>query len=138
MKTVLRLLLALVLLAASIAKLLNLPGFALVIRLYRFFPTFMVWPAAVAITATELSLGLWLLSGRKLIRAAQASALLHSIYAVWAAFMLLRGKPIINCGCFGSYLSRPLSWVTVMENLVLLALSLTLFILCRRSDKPSA
>ena len=132
MSIFLRILIAMVLLAASSFKLMDLPGFVLVLRSYRFLPLEILWPAGVAITASELLVGLWLLSGRQLVRASLASASLHSIYAGWAAFMLLRGKPILNCGCFGSYLARPLSWSTVLENLVLMALSLALYASCQR------
>jgi hypothetical protein len=132
MPTFLRILIALVLLAASSFKLMDLPGFVLVLRSYRFLPLELLWPAGIAITASEVVVGLWLLSGRQLLRAALASAGMHSLYAGWAAFMLLRGTPILNCGCFGSYLARPLSWSTVLENLVLVTLSIALYRACRR------
>jgi hypothetical protein len=45
--------------------------------------------------------------------------------------MLLRGKPILNCGCFGSVFARPLSWMTVVEDLVMVSLSVALVNLCR-------
>jgi hypothetical protein len=51
---------------------------------------------------------------------------MHIVYASWASYMLLRSKPILNCGCFGSYLARPLSWWTVGQNLVLMVLSFLL------------
>jgi hypothetical protein len=122
---------AVVLIVAAGAKLTDPGGFVLVLRSYRFFPVDLLWPAALAIMATELLLGLWLLWGRQLFRAAQAAVGLHITYAAWTAFMLLRGKPILNCGCFGSHMARPLSWLTFAENLVLVALSVALLLLSR-------
>ncbi|HEY5973505.1 MAG TPA: MauE/DoxX family redox-associated membrane protein [Geobacteraceae bacterium] len=134
MTTFLRFLIALVLLAASSFKLMDLPGFVLVLRSYRFLPIDLLWPIGIAITASEVVVGLWLLSGRLMTRAALASASLHTLYAGCAGFILVRGTPILNCGCFGSYLARPLSFTTVLENLVLVALSLALFAISRRRN----
>lgn len=131
MTIALRIVIAALLLAAGGGKLADSAGFVLVLRSYRFFPVDLLWPVAIAIMATELLLGLWLLWGRQLFRAAQAAVGLHVIYSAWSAFMLLRGKPILNCGCFGSFLVRPLSWLTLAENLVLVALSVILLFLCR-------
>jgi uncharacterized membrane protein YphA (DoxX/SURF4 family) len=123
---VLRILLGLVLVAASVAKLLNMPGFVSVLHSYGVFPNGTYWPSAIAVTATELLLGFLLLWGRQLKRAAYSSCGLHIIYACFTAFMLLSNKLILNCGCFGSYLVRPLSWATFAQNLVLATLSFLL------------
>lgn len=131
MLTFLRFLIALVLMAAGSGKMFDLPGFVQVLRTYRFFPNDLLWPVASAVAGVELLLALWLISGRFLVRGAQASIALHGIYAAWAVFILLRGKPILNCGCFGSFLARPLSWTTVVEDLVMVALSVALYRLSR-------
>jgi Methylamine utilisation protein MauE len=109
-----------------------------VLRGYRFFPVPLLWPVAVAITSVELLLAGWLLWGRALRQAAQAATALHLFYAAWAVFMLLRDKPILNCGCFGSFIARPLSWTTVAENMVLADLCLALYALCRRDARVMA
>jgi hypothetical protein len=126
MLLVIRGLLGGILVLACIGKLLDLPGFVLVLRSYSIFPRELLWPITIGITASELFVGSWLLWGRQLRQAAYASLALHASYAIWAIFMLLRNKTIINCGCFGSFMARPLSWWTVGQNLVLIALSLIL------------
>ena len=131
MKTAVRILLGLILLAASIAKLSNLPGFVAVLHSYRFLPQGLHWPAAIIIAVSELVIGSWLCWGRHLRQAAWTAAALHCAYAGFATFMLLRRVPILNCGCFGSFLARPLSWMTVGQNLLLVALSLLLVRLAR-------
>jgi uncharacterized membrane protein YphA (DoxX/SURF4 family) len=125
MKLVLRIVLGLVLAAAGIAKLMNLEGFVAVLHSYHIMPRGHV-PAAIAISASELSVGLWLLWGRHLRFAALSSLALHSAYACFTSYILLRGIPIINCGCFGAYFARPLSWMTVAQNLLLAGLSFAL------------
>jgi hypothetical protein len=129
--------LAFVLIAAAGAKLLDLSGFVLVLRAYRIFPLVLLWPAAICVTAAELAVGGWLASGWRLLRGAQAALGLHAAYTGWALFILLRGVPILNCGCFGSSLVRPLSWTTVAENLVLVGLAALLVFLCRRRDRDA-
>ncbi|WP_168205974.1 MauE/DoxX family redox-associated membrane protein [Geobacter sp. FeAm09] len=131
MKTALRILLGLILLTASLAKLSNMSGFVAVLHSYRIFPPGLHWPAAIVVSGSELAVGSWLWWGRRLRQAAWTSSALHGVYACFAAFMLLRNVPILNCGCFGSYLARPLSWMTVGQNLVLVALSLLLVRLAR-------
>ena len=130
MQRFLRYLIALVLLSAGGAKLLDLPGFVAVLQSYRFFPYQLIWPVAVTVVAVELLLALWLIWGRSPLRAAQGSIAMHSVYAGWAIYMLSRGKPVLNCGCFGSLLARPLSWMTVVEDLVMVSLSVALYRLC--------
>jgi hypothetical protein len=136
MKLFLRIILGLVLTAAAIAKLLNMPGFVTVLHSYGIFPAGLHWPAAIAITISELLIGSWLLWGRQLRIAAFSSLALHILYASFTGVMLLRNIPIINCGCFGSYFARPLSWTTVVENLVFAVLSFLLARLARTAVPP--
>lgn len=126
MNLALRIVLGLILAAASISKFMNLEGFEAVLHSYRILPQGAYWPAALAISASELALGLWLLWGRHLRLAAFSSLSLHCTYAILTGYILLRGIPIINCGCFGAYFARPLSWMTAGQNLLLASLSFAL------------
>jgi hypothetical protein len=121
--TVLRILIGLVLAATAVGKLLDVPGFEGVLRTYRAFADGAVPVLAATIPVFELLLALWLFSGRRLAGAAAASIAMHLVYAAWSAASLLRGLELANCGCFGVFLARPLSWVTVLEDLVLAGLS---------------
>jgi uncharacterized membrane protein YphA (DoxX/SURF4 family) len=131
---VLRLLLAGVLLATAVGKVLDVGGFAAVVTTYRVLPEPLLLPAALALTLGELALGFWLLSGLRLAPAALAAALLHAAYLVWSAAALARGLDIPNCGCFGVFWARPLTWVTLVEDGVLLLVSLALYRGARRRE----
>ncbi len=133
MKRYFRFIIALVLLSTGVAKLVDVSGFVAVLHSYRFFPRNVILPVAVTVIASELAIAIWLIWGHYLLRAAQASIALNGSYACWAVYMLLRGKPIFNCGCFGSVLARPLSWMTVVEDLVMVSLSAALYTLCCKS-----
>lgn len=127
----LRAFIALVLLATGVGKGLDLPGFVEVIGTYRLLPELLHWPTALGMTAFELFLGAWLLSGRHTSLAGLTSALLHGAFTLWATIALLRGLDIPNCGCFGVFLARPLTWATPVEDAVMIAASLALFMLNR-------
>jgi hypothetical protein len=129
----LRLFLGLVLLATAAGKLLDVPGFAEVLRTYQAFPDAALRPLALAVPLVELALAVWLFSGRRLAAAAALAAVLHGIYAIWAAATLLRGLRVPNCGCFGVFFARPLGWRTVAEDGVLLGLSVWLLVLARKA-----
>jgi hypothetical protein len=127
----LRVFLGLVLFATAAGKLLDVRGFASVLGSYEAFPDEALLPLAVAVPLVELALALWLFSASRLIAAARAAVALHAVYAVWAAATLTRGLRLPNCGCFGVFLPRPLTWRTVLEDLVMVGLSAWLLVLAR-------
>jgi hypothetical protein len=121
-----------ILLATAVGKLLDIPGFVRILAQYRALPEEALMPLATAVPVAELVLAVWLFSGRRLAAAALASVGLHAAYAVWSAAAVLRGLKLPNCGCFGVFLARRLSWSTVVEDLVLVAASVGLYSLARR------
>jgi hypothetical protein len=131
-KIILRLFIGFVLLATAAGKLLDVRGFAGVLRTYEAFPEDALLPVAIGAPLAELALALWLFSGRRMTGAAAAALGMHLFYAGWAAASVLRGLKLANCGCFGVFLARPLGWNTVLEDLVLTGLSAWLLALARR------
>lgn len=127
---ILRYAIGLVLLAAAAGKLADVRGFAAVLETYRAFPAGALLALALGIPLAELGLAIWLLSGRRLAVAAAGSAGMHAVYAGWSAASIARGVEIPNCGCFGVFLARPLTGMTVVEDIVMTALSVALFGLC--------
>ena len=107
-----------VLVVSAFAKALDLSGFAEVLRTYRAFPDSTLLPLALTITTLELGLGIWIVWGRQLQRSATAAAIMNVGYAGWMVVTLLRGLHLPNCGCFGVFFARPLTWVTPFEDLV--------------------
>jgi uncharacterized membrane protein YphA (DoxX/SURF4 family) len=127
----LRSFIGLVLVATAIGKGLDLRGFTEVIGTYDLLPSLLHWPVAIGMTTTELVLGAVLLSGRRTAQAALVSALLHASFTAWASVALLRGLHLDNCGCFGVFLARPLTWATVVEDSAMVGFSLALYALTR-------
>jgi hypothetical protein len=117
----------------GLAKLLDVSGFAQVLSTYQALPSWALRPVAVLLVLVELRLAEWLASGKHLPQAALTSLALHSAFASWSAVTLLRGLAVPNCGCFGVFWARPLTWSTVGEDLILVLLSLGLYLLaCQR------
>ncbi|HEY6929215.1 MAG TPA: MauE/DoxX family redox-associated membrane protein [Thermoanaerobaculia bacterium] len=123
----------LVLLATAVGKFLDVPGFARVLETYRAFPSWSLAPLAWLIPIGETALAVWLFSGLFLRGAALASLALHGLYGGWSVVSIERGLRLSNCGCFGIFLARPLTWVTVGEDLVMAALSAGLIRLTRKA-----
>ena len=123
----LRLFIGLILIATGVGKGLDLRGFVGVIGTYDLMPALLHWPTAVGMSTFEFVLGIWLLSGRRADRAGLVSAALHTAFALWACVALLRGLHLDNCGCFGVFLARPLTWATPVEDAVMIVASLGLW-----------
>jgi len=123
----------LLLLVTGGAKLLDMPGFYGVVAAYRALPEVLVPASAWALALTELGLAIWLAAGRLLRHAALLVVLLHLMYLGWLLAALARGLELANCGCFGVYLARPLSWTMPLEDTALLTLALVFWLHARRA-----
>jgi len=124
-----RILLGLLVFAAGLGKLLDIPGYVAIMRTYQldFVPAALYLPGAVAVIVFELGLGGWILSAWRLATAALFSVAMHAGYFVLLSASLLRGLKLENCGCFGVFLARPLTWYSPLEDAVVIAVSYSLF-----------
>jgi hypothetical protein len=132
----LRLFIGGILLASAVGKSLDLPGFVDVLISYQAFPSWLLWPLALTITGLEWILGVWILSGWRLIAAAAAAMALNSGYAIWMMVSLLRGLDLPNCGCYGVFFPQPLRWYSPLEDLVLVGMCYALRLMGRSRVKP--
>lgn len=95
---------------------------------------------AGALLGAQVVVAVWFLAFPR------SSALLPvSLYAAvaltWTVLGLqaiVRGIPVDNCGCFGSYLSQPLSWFTLAQDGLLLVYAVVLVRLARRGRRRPA
>ena len=123
----LRVVLGLLILFTGVGKALDLAGFAAIVTTYQLgLSGAQLWFAAYGVTAFELLLGGWLLSGWGLRRAGWAALLLNLSYGVLLTASLLRGLELSNCGCFGVFFAQPLRWYSPLEDVLLMAASATL------------
>lgn len=127
----------LLLAASSIGKLADMPGFYAVIKSYVLLPEPLIPISAWALAIFELALAIWLAIGKGIHVAALSVIALHFVYLIWLAIALARGLDSPNCGCFGIYLARPLTWFTLLEDLILLALAIVLWRSVKRKRSPT-
>ena len=107
---------------SALGKALDLPGFADVLETYKAFPDSSLFTVAFAVTGFEFLLGAWILSGWRLSASALIAAVMNTVYAGWMTITLFRGLKLTNCGCFGVFFPRPLTPLSPIEDLVMVAL----------------
>jgi uncharacterized membrane protein YphA (DoxX/SURF4 family) len=129
----LRLFFAVLLLITGSAKLLDIHGFIGIVHSYAMLPAALTPPSAFSLAVGEIILGLWLFSRWKPRAAAVALIALHMLYLLWLLAALARGLSLPNCGCFGVYWPRPLTWQSPLEDMALLLFAIMLW----RSARPS-
>jgi hypothetical protein len=113
----------LLLAASATGKLADMGGFSAVVATYEVLPILSVPLAAWGLALFELLLAIWLIVAKQIRIAAKCLVALHLVYLIWLLVALLRGLNIPNCGCFGVYFPRPLTVFTLLEDLVLVGLS---------------
>jgi uncharacterized membrane protein YphA (DoxX/SURF4 family) len=130
----LRYFLGLLFVATAVGKLLDNRGFARVIGTYQLgIPSDGLLVVGLSVSLLELIIGLNILGGRALRKSVLATLWFHLGYASLALITLLRGIALSNCGCFGVFWARALSWATVVEDLTLAAVSLTCWLLLKKN-----
>ena len=115
---------ALLFITTAVGKLLDIPGFAAVIATYQLVPMILHQPLALAVSLFELFLGLAIITNTRLKFCAYLTIFVHVGYVFLAVTTLIRGLELKNCGCFGVFLARPLTIQTVVEDCILLILSI--------------
>jgi Methylamine utilisation protein MauE len=127
----------LLLAASSIGKLADMLGFYALIKSYALLPEAVIPISAWTLAIFESALAIWLAIGKRVEVAAVSVIALHFVYLIWLAIALVRGLNIPNCGCFGIYWVRPLTWFTLLEDLILLALAIVLWRSVKRKRSPT-
>jgi hypothetical protein len=133
----LRYFIASVLLLTGIGKLLDVPGFIEVIDTYKIIPTFLQPAVAVSMVLIELKIAENLFRKINLKITALAATALHVCFTLLATLTLLRGIEVPNCGCFGVFWARPLTFITVAEDVFMVGVCVLLLKLLQRNEGQS-
>ncbi len=124
----------LIFVTTAIGKLLDNRGFAIILETYQLFPSVILLPLGLGISLFELLLGYFLLTLKRTSRymplAALFSLVSYAGYLVLAIVTNLRGLALTNCGCFGVFLARPMTWWTVLEDAILMLVCFMFWRLC--------
>jgi hypothetical protein len=125
-----------ILLASALGKSLDLPGFVDVLITYQAIPALLLWPTALLITGFEWLLGVWVLSGWRLVTGALLSLALYAGYAIRMTLSLVRGLNLANCGCYGRFFPQPLRWYSPSEELIFAGMCYALWKSARKGWVP--
>jgi peroxiredoxin len=117
-----RFLLALVFVAAGIAKLRDRRGFARTLVAFH-APAWFVIAGATLIPLVELAVGLSFLTEQYATGGAVVSVVMLAIFTTAAGANLLQGRSP-DCACFGTAASEPIGPATLIRNAWLIALAL--------------
>jgi len=119
-----RLLLGLVFVASSVPKLRSADEFVIAVRNYALLRPSLARPVARSLPWLELACGLALLAGVAVPAVAPLAAVILGLFAVAVSANLVRGRSI-ECGCYGGFTPRKISWSLVAWDIALLGLALT-------------
>ncbi len=119
-----RLFVGLILISTGIGKLLDIPGFVSVLDAYQLTPFWITKILAYSLPFIEFLTGLTLLISRRYILGLWVAVILHLLMLIAVTVTYLRGISVENCGCFGVFLARPLSFQTIIEDLFMLVMSI--------------
>ena len=108
-------------------------NFLYVVQSYELFPTWLEDLTARFLPWAELFLGIFLFSGLWLKWVSRAVLVLFGMFIAVAGQAFIRGLPIDECGCFGQFISLPLSSVLVLDSTCFVFLVL----LMKNTDKGS-
>jgi uncharacterized membrane protein YphA (DoxX/SURF4 family) len=110
-------------LSAALHKAAHYAHFKAAMTAYELFPArFSPWIAA-PLLASELTTGLWLLSGISIRFVAAGAMLISGVYFVAMAANLMRGKTDVDCGCSFSRRKGRLSSWHLLRNGVLIGIA---------------
>ena len=125
----------LILLSTAIGKLLDNRGFAEVILTYQFgIPFTLAMVLGLSVSLFELFLGLAVLLDIRQTRNCILLIMMHAGYAFLALTSLARDLQLKNCGCFGIFLQRPLTWFTFVEDIVLISMASLFYWLVKKQN----
>ncbi|MCI0668202.1 MAG: hypothetical protein L0Y38_08135 [Methylococcaceae bacterium] len=126
-----------ILIATGLGKLLDTAGFVGVIEAYRLVSHEIGVALAYSLPFIELGTGFSLVTGRYLSSGASLAVGLHTLMIGVVVATLERGIRVDNCGCFGVFLARPLSFSTLIEDLVMLAMSVWAWLNARKQSQST-
>ena len=89
---------------------------------------------AVSMVVIELKIAENLYRKLNLKMAALAATGLHVGFTLLATITLLRGIEVPNCGCFGVFWARPLTYITVGEDIFMVEVCFLLFKIFQRKE----
>ena len=128
---------AVLLMAAGVSKLVNLQTFVQVVRDFRLLPEKLVKSVGLMIPIIEVIISLLLILGLLQPWTLITASCFFIMFGVAVAINLFRGRSNISCGCFGRGRNHRLTWGLVLRNVLLAGLAVVAAIAPTTSDSES-
>ena len=125
LQLIFRIIVAFVFIIAGIEKISDPSGFSTSIENYSLFPIFTINIIAVILPWIELIAGILLLFGVMVKENSAIISVLLILFTIAISISLTRGLNI-ECGCFGTTLGNQIGLIKIVENLLILIMSLIL------------
>ena len=133
---VIRIILAIVFIYASIDKIVHPQSFAQAVFNHQILPEILINIIAIVLPWMELILGLCLLFNVWMNGVSVLTAVLMFIFMSAITFNLLRGLDV-GCGCFSSSTDESMDSLTLIRFMIFLCLSFSLVVLVFKKHKMS-
>ncbi|MBT3176858.1 MAG: DoxX family membrane protein [Desulfobacula sp.] len=133
---VIRIILAIVFIYASIDKIVHPQSFAQAVFNHQILPEILINIIAIVLPWMELILGLCLLFNVWMNGVSVLTAVLMFIFMSAITFNLLRGLDV-GCGCFSSSTDESMDSLTLIRDMIFLCLSFSLVVLVFKKHKMS-
>lgn len=138
LKAIPRYFVGLILISTGIGKGLDMDGFVTVLDEYQLQPHWLSIVLAYSLPFIEFGIGLGLLIAKKRVILSWLAIGIHILMLTVVVYTLNRGIAVSNCGCFGVFLARPLTFITAIEDSVMLTLSFLVLLEARLKAKETA
>lgn len=125
---VFRIVVGIFLAVSGFLKIIDLKGFVYIVEKYgEIVQRFGRIPAYI-LPFAELIVGVMLLAGFYLAIASGIAMLMAVLFGAMVASALIKHKKLENCGCFGAKFKKPITWKSLVEDIVFFLLSLLIFL----------
>ncbi|MBW3012780.1 DoxX family membrane protein [Candidatus Woesearchaeota archaeon] len=124
----LRILIGVFLIFSGFMKTLNLKAFWLVVAQFNEPARKYGKPFAYALPFIEIIVGIILIAGYYLTYSSFLAILMSILFGTMVSTVLIKKKKLKNCGCFGANIKMPISWKSLLEDIVFFIISLIIFL----------
>ena len=119
---------------AAVTKVMAWSELPSVVQNFRVLPRALSLPVALVLPPVEIAIAVAILFEGTRSVAGVAAVFLFAVFGAAMAINLHRGRRQIDCGCFRSGLSQPISVAVILRNLIL---ALCTLLLLRADEAPS-
>ncbi|MBD3260004.1 DoxX family membrane protein [Candidatus Woesearchaeota archaeon] len=125
---ILRIIVGAFLVFSGFMKVLNLKAFWLTVAQFNEPARKYGRPFAYALPFIEIIIGIVLITGYYLMYSSFLTILMAILFGAMVTTALVKRKKLKNCGCFGANIKMPISWRSLVEDIIFFVAALIIFL----------